>query len=239
VIWLVLLLSAPGAAAAQDTAASNADPVIAPGRRPVAVAPANPSELGGLVSAGERLIERNCAECYGANRAALIRGVELVKRALAGGLTPPNRAYRALGMGYNSLMAITEPGTERDGFIRMQREAFEKWVAIEPENAEALSWLAVSIDDVPRAMELYRRILNRDPGNGDARFQLGHLLFFDGRSSEGLEQMMRAWKTGVLDDSSVYSLAASLREAGRERDARAVEESLIREREKLRRPPPH
>jgi tetratricopeptide (TPR) repeat protein len=216
-----------------------ADKQIAAEQQALALDPGNRSVLGGLAAAGERLIDANCAECLHASRAGLMRGVELVQRALAGGLTPPNRAYRALGRGYNNLMAITKPGAERDGFIRMQREAFEKWVAIEPESAEALSWLAASIDDLPRAKELYQRILNRDPGNADARFQLGNLLFSEGKKSEGLEQMMRAWKTGELDDASVHSLASSLREVGREGDARAVEESLVKEREKLRRPPPH
>ncbi|MGH7249288.1 MAG: tetratricopeptide repeat protein, partial [Pseudomonadota bacterium] len=107
--------------------------------------------------------------------------------------------------------SISRPGPARAG--RRQRAA--------PEHAaEADEWFATALDceenpDLrPRAIEAYRRVIERQPGWVEPRLNLGTLLYEQGDKAEAAEHFRRAVALDPANSLAHFDLGSALEDLG-------------------------
>ena len=94
---------------------------------------------------------------------------------------------------------------------------------IESRDGDALA----ASGDLPGAIELYRKALERDPDLSSARERLGMALFQLGRFQEALPELDAAFQTGPSDPGAANAYALLLTDAGRDGEALAALETAV------------
>jgi tetratricopeptide (TPR) repeat protein len=98
-----------------------------------------------------------------------------------------------------------------------------------PESAEQWFEIAVALedDDLPAAIEAYRRAIAADAGFVDARVNLGSVLQEAGRTAEAEAVYREALDAGGREPLLLYNLGVLLDDSGRKEDALAMYEKAL------------
>jgi len=88
------------------------------------------------------------------------------------------------------------------------KRALDEAVKLSPDYIDALMLLGVLEHSSPRATQLFQHVVDREPGNSQARFYLGRNLLQEGRKDEGIAQ----WKKAIeLDPDNISALSSLVR----------------------------
>ncbi len=148
-----------------------------------------------LFQEGKRLVEANCGDCADSTRAGLERGVKMLERSLDQGFPHPDRALKLLESAYRGLMLIyAEPDSEERAQLRKRHDqVLERWLAVSPDDPDALLESAHTLD--PKASEaIARRVLKLEPNRAEADYLLGISLVDQGKVDEGILHLRRAYE---------------------------------------------
>lgn len=203
-----------------------------------AQAPA-PEEAAKLFSRGKAQAEANCADCTGSSAAALEEGLAAIRRAVEMGYPDRAAAWRLLAESYGALAwAFAEPGSpEQQAAVAEQREAYERWLEVEPQNTQALYDYAFTFTDADERLAVLERLLAVDPEHGEGLFAVGQIELEKGRVEEGLDTMRRAFDAARFEVAKELGerLLAAYEERGMVEPARAVRRRLAEIKAELRR----
>ncbi len=125
------------------------------------------------------------------NSESIPRAVEYLEQAVE--LDPDFApAWSALAVCYGQATAYTN--WPNDSAIALQYEALDKALDLDPDDVTALTWQGVlqTVIDYNFANTSFRRALELEPGNVNARYEYGHFLFRWGQPGAALAEFRLA-----------------------------------------------
>lgn len=159
-------------------------------------APTPAGEVTRLFAEGKAQVEAQCADCMGATREGLTAGLKAVRAALDHGYPGSAEGWRLLAEGYGALAwgFLPPDSPAQADALGAQREAYERWLDVEPRNTKALYDFAFTFSEPERRRPILERLLEVDPGHAEGLFGLGQVDLEQGRDEVGLARMRKASK---------------------------------------------
>ncbi len=197
------------------------------------------AETTRLFAEGKAQVEANCADCMGSRADALAAGLATLRQALDLGYPDRAAGFRLLAEGWGNLawglLDPDEPG-QREAVVA-QREAYERWLEVEPQSTAALFGYAVTFRNVERRRAVLERLLAVDPGHVDGLAALGLLELDEGETEAGLKHLEKAFDGARYEQAEELGqrLLDAYQEHGEVEGARAVRARLAEIRAELRR----
>lgn len=105
-----------------------------------------------------------------------------------------------------------------------------RWLALEPENAQALylrGLVREGLQQLPEAGADYRRAVEIDPNHAAARQRLAEFLLHEGQGADAAEQFERLHSTRPDDPAVLFGLARAWRQVGKLAEARNLLDRLL------------
>lgn len=171
-------------------------------------------------------IENNCGDCHEGTRPDLEAGIEAVKNAIELGCRDQAAAYKALAEGYNTLAFVYAlPDSREKEFIREQQgAAYERLLALVPDDPQAHFDYAVFIDDAGAKLEHARAAAELAPKWAEARFLFAATLVQSGNWEEAFPEAQAAIENADLVDVERYGrrLGELFDLAGRPKEAETL-----------------
>jgi hypothetical protein len=140
--------------------------------------PANQNPDQPDFSQAKKLIEANCADCVGATKEGLVKGIESMQKALDAGYIDRGAALRLLAEAYNELAHVyAKPDSIEQGqALGRRRGILEQLIAFAPNDPAVRFEYAMMMADRNQRILALREILAVEPLHEDTRFGLATSL---------------------------------------------------------------
>ena len=182
------------------------------------------------VEAMRATLEKNCVECYGADKAAYLRAARSLETYVEG--HPEDfaakrllaRIYGEWAFGYE----VNSNPAEVERLIERRRPLYRELVASTPDDADLLHEYSSILEDPKEALAVLERASTLAPDNGQILMTIAtiHMNLNDrARSLQYMERAFTLEKTGLKIEYG-RNLIAALKDAGRTQDASRVQREL-------------
>jgi hypothetical protein len=139
---------------------------------------------------GRQLIQANCVDCMGGNRAGMEEGVRQIEAALKAGYPNKRAAYKLLLSAYGDLATYTEKDPPaHQAYAEKNAQVLKKMVELSPKDSEVLKLYADSVQDPEEKARVLAKIVEINPNLLDARYELGLITTRKGKTAEGIRMV--------------------------------------------------
>lgn len=180
----------------------------------------------------KKLIESNCGDCMGGTKKGLEEGIAELSAIMDLGYSDKVKAYKLLAYAYNEMSAVyATPDSDEQKRIRHEiNKVYEQLVKLEPNDPKILYDYARYLDDKDAQLSTYRKIVQIEPDNIDARFAFGNLLLERGKVNEGFDQLRETLKRASERELKNYGRRTIelLEKHGRKKEAKNLKSDLER-----------
>lgn len=124
----------------------------------------------------QKIIEANCAECYGASQEDFIHAVGALESLIAAGFTAP-AAAKLLAQSYRTWALVYSKGNSKqsEGLLRNEQDIYATLVKQNPNDARLWIAYAQSLGDQKKSLEALKRAESLAPDNAEIQYHLGAL----------------------------------------------------------------
>jgi hypothetical protein len=152
---------------------------------------------------GRYLIQSNCVDCMGGNRAGMEEGIREIEEALKAGYPNQKTAYRLLLNAYDDLATYTEKDPPaHQAYAEKRSEVLKKLVDLSPRDPEVLKTYAESLQNPKEKAAVLAKVVQLNQNLTDARYELGLITAQQGKTAAGIQMVEEAIVRQSNPDSS-------------------------------------